>query len=102
MQLLVVRHAIAEDREVCCFKETGHGTPLTKEGVRKMKKASKGLCEIVPRIDELATSPWKRAVQTAEILAECYGVRPSQRLNWRAMKTRNLCSRGCSSSQPWT
>lgn len=75
MNLLIVRHAVAEDRED--FAETGHPDdqrPLTDEGMRKMKKAVKGLQRAVEQIDHLATSPLTRAAQTAEIISEAYGV----------------------------
>ena len=71
MQLLVIRHAIAEDRDE--FAESGQPDdqrPLTKDGIRKMKKAAQGLKEIVGQIDHLATSPLTRAAQTAEIVGD--------------------------------
>ncbi len=74
MQLLIVRHAIAEDRED--FSQTGQPDdlrPLTPKGLRRMRQAARGLVSIVPHIDLLATSPLVRAVQTADVLAEAYG-----------------------------
>ena len=71
MKLLLVRHAIAEDREE--FEGTGEPDekrPLTNQGRKKMKRASTGLSELVPRLDLVATSPLVRAQQTAEILAK--------------------------------
>lgn len=73
LDLLVVRHAIAEDREA--FARTGDPDelrPLTPRGRKRMRRAAKGLRTLVPRIDVLATSPLVRAVQTAEILADVY------------------------------
>ena len=75
MQLLIIRHAIAEDREQ--FASTGKPDdvrPLTKKGIRAMKKIAQGLKEIVPKIDHLATSPLTRATETADIVAEVFGV----------------------------
>src|SRR5687768_9494137 len=72
--LLVVRHAIAEEREE--FARTGQEDslrPLTAEGRKKMRRGADGLRTVVPAIDVLATSPLVRAVQTAEIVAEAYG-----------------------------
>lgn len=69
MQLLMIRHAIAEERDD--FARTGKDDglrPLTDEGRKKMKQAAKGLKELVPEIDLLATSPLTRAAQTAAIL----------------------------------
>ena len=71
MQLLVIRHAIAEDRAE--FARTGGDDdvrPVTKEGRRKMKRNAAGLATLVPKLDLLATSPLLRAVQTAEIVAK--------------------------------
>jgi phosphohistidine phosphatase len=72
MQLLVIRHGIAEDG--------GGGDDaqraLTEEGKRKMKKGAAGLREIVETIDVIAASPLVRAQQTAEIVAKEYGKMP--------------------------
>ena len=74
MQLLVVRHAIAEDREE--FARTGADDslrPLTPEGRRRMRRAARGLRRLVPRLGLLASSPLTRAAQTAQVLADVYG-----------------------------
>lgn len=74
MKLLLIRHAIAEERED--FAKTGKDDrlrPLTDEGRKKMKQAAKGLREIVPEIDLLATSPLTRAAQTGAIVDSIYG-----------------------------
>lgn len=74
MRLLVIRHAIAEDREeFAAGGESDDERPLTQKGAKRMKQVVKGLHEEVESIDLLATSPLKRAVQTAEIVAEEYG-----------------------------
>ena len=73
MQLLIVRHGIAEDKAE--FAKTGKSDdlrPLTAEGKEAMSRAAAGLREIVSEISELATSPLVRARQTAEILARAY------------------------------
>jgi phosphohistidine phosphatase len=74
MRLLLVRHAIAEERED--FARTGkddHLRPLTDEGRKKMKQAARGLRSLVPEINLLATSPLTRAAQTGAILDSVYG-----------------------------
>jgi phosphohistidine phosphatase len=74
MKLLVIRHAIAEDRDA--FAATGlpdAQRPLTDDGRKRMRGAARGLRTLVPRIDVLATSPLVRAAQTAEIVAKAYG-----------------------------
>jgi len=78
MKLLVIRHAIAEDRDE--FAKSGEEDglrPLTKDGKKKMRKAAAGLVQLVPELNLLATSPLTRAAQTADIIAEAYGrIRP--------------------------
>ncbi|HEY3569420.1 MAG TPA: histidine phosphatase family protein [Thermoanaerobaculia bacterium] len=74
MKLLLIRHAIAEERED--FAKTGKDDrlrPLTDEGRKKMKQVARGLQEIVPEIDLLATSPLTRAAQTGAIVDSVYG-----------------------------
>lgn len=74
MQLLLIRHAIAEDRfEFARTGRSDHHRPLTERGRDRMAKGAAGLRTLVPEIDVLATSPLTRAVQTAEIVAEAYG-----------------------------
>jgi phosphohistidine phosphatase len=74
MKLLLIRHAIAEERED--FARTGKDDrlrPLTDEGRKKMKQAARSLRKIVPGIDLLATSPLIRAAQTGAIVDSIYG-----------------------------
>jgi phosphohistidine phosphatase len=73
MQLLVVRHAIAEDREA--YAASGRDDalrPLTARGARKMRRGARGLRELVPTIEVLVTSPLTRANETAEIIRRAY------------------------------
>ena len=79
MRLLVVRHAIAEDREAFARSHKDDADrPLTSEGRRKMERAALGLKELLPELDVVAASPYKRAVDTAEIIAGAYGGLPVQ------------------------
>jgi phosphohistidine phosphatase len=74
MELLVVRHAIAEDRDE--FARTGKPDgerPLTADGRRKFAKAARGLHRLVDEVDLLATSGLRRADETAELLVAEYG-----------------------------
>ena len=74
MRLLVVRHAIAEDREAFARAHKDDALrPLTPEGRHKMERAARGLKELLPALDVLAASPYKRAVDTADIIAHAYG-----------------------------
>lgn len=81
MRLLVIRHAIAEDREnYARSHKDDSARPLTPEGRRKMERAARGLARIVPELDLLAASPYKRAADTAEIVARAYGDLPVERV----------------------
>lgn len=74
MDLLLIRHAIAEEREV--FAGTGKDDslrPLTDRGRERMQDGARGLVRLVKRLDVLATSPLTRAAETARIVAEAYG-----------------------------
>jgi len=74
MNLLLIRHAIAEDRETWAKAgEDDSLRPLTREGQKKFKKSSGGLRVLVPEIDMLLTSPLTRARETAEILSSTFG-----------------------------
>lgn len=69
MKLLIVRHGPAGDRDA--WKKAGRPDserPLTAEGRRKTASAAAGLRELASA-DAVLTSPWKRARQTAELLA---------------------------------
>ncbi len=74
MKLLVIRHAIAEDRDT--WARTGEDDtlrPLTVAGRKKMRAVARGLARVGPTPDLLATSPLTRAVETADILDRAYG-----------------------------
>jgi phosphohistidine phosphatase len=75
MQLLVIRHAIAEDRDE--FAESGQDDaerPLTRVGRRRMRRNARGLRRIAPVILRIASSPYVRALDTAQIVAETLGI----------------------------
>jgi phosphohistidine phosphatase len=69
MQLLVIRHAIAQTRDEFAGDDDAL-RPLTTEGRRQMQRAAKGLRRIVGDLDVLGSSPLLRAMQTADIVAE--------------------------------
>jgi phosphohistidine phosphatase len=73
MRLVIIRHAIAGDRDA--FAESGRPDaerPVTAEGRKKMRANARGLRAIVPELEILATSPYTRARETAEIVADVY------------------------------
>jgi phosphohistidine phosphatase len=76
MKLLVIRHAIAEDKEA--FAASGRSDdqrPLTDVGRSKMRRVAEGLRLTCPRVTVLASSPLVRARETAEIVAPALRVR---------------------------
>lgn len=71
MQLYIVRHGIAIDREdPKCPADPERF--LTQEGMEKSKQAAKGAAEIAAAPDLLMSSPYVRAWQTAELFAEAF------------------------------
>ena len=73
MRLLIVRHGPAGKRED--WEADGKDDrlrPLTPKGKKEVRRAARGLVSLVPELDLLATSPWTRAAQTAEIVNEEY------------------------------
>ena len=68
MLLYIVRHGIAIDREdpKCPSDPERY---LTEEGVEKTKQVAKGVVALGPTADLLLSSPYVRAMQTAEIFA---------------------------------
>ena len=70
MEVVLIRHAIAEDRATFAASDRDDALrPLTKQGRWKMERATKGLRRAVRSIDVLAASPLVRAQQTAAIIS---------------------------------
>jgi phosphohistidine phosphatase len=72
MDLLIVRHAIAFERDHDRWRDDA-ARPLTPAGMKRARNAAAGLkvfCEVP---DRLVTSPLLRAIQTARILTEVAG-----------------------------
>jgi phosphohistidine phosphatase len=72
MQLLVIRHGIAENPSAVATGQDDSGPPLSKEGKQMMKRVAAALREIVDKIDVIGASPLLRAQQTAQIVAKAY------------------------------
>jgi len=71
MRIVLIRHAIAQDRDEAAAEGIGEADrPLTSEGRDKMALAARGLGRVMARPDLLASSPWRRARATADILAD--------------------------------
>lgn len=73
MQLLLIRHAIAENTERF-IRDGGHDAdrPLTEIGRRRMRKGANRLRSQVQAIDVLACSSLLRARETADIIARAF------------------------------
>lgn len=72
MVLYLIRHGIAVDRtDPKCPPEAER--PLTARGVQKTRSAALGLSALGAKPDVMISSPYVRAVQTAEIFAEALG-----------------------------
>ena len=80
MEVWLLRHAEAEDR-AASGRDEDRG--LTAGGVAQAKAVARGIAAMAPAIRVILTSPWLRARQTAEPLAEALGlaaIRPSRAL----------------------
>ncbi len=72
MRVLIIRHALAQKRAVF-HAEPGRDDserPLTSKGEARMRRAAPALRRYAEQVKVLATSPYRRAAQTARILAD--------------------------------
>lgn len=67
MDLFIIRHGIAIDRHEVSKDSDRY---LTEEGKDKMRIVGKGLKKLGVNFDYILSSPYIRAVQTSEIIAE--------------------------------
>lgn len=73
MEIVIVRHALAEERED--FAKKGledQFRPLVLKGRKRMQKVCMRMKDFVKDVDAIVTSPFTRAAQTAQILAQAY------------------------------
>ena len=68
MELYVLRHAIAAARGGKRFRRDSD-RPLTDEGIAKLREVVRGMRALGLSFDLILSSPFRRARQTAEILA---------------------------------
>jgi phosphohistidine phosphatase len=73
MELYILRHAIAEPL-TASVKGGDSERKLTEEGVRKMRRAARGMKAAKLSFDVILSSPHVRAKQTAEIVADVFGL----------------------------
>src|SRR5262245_56719559 len=65
MEICLIRHAAAVARDP---NVEDAARPLTPKGRRRWARAVKGLSELGITFDALYSSPWVRAVETADVL----------------------------------
>ncbi len=84
MRVFLLRHGIAHDRaDPAC--PIDHERGLTEDGLKKTRKAIKGLEVVGAKPTRIITSPWLRARQTAEIAAEVFGIATERVINSDAL-----------------
>ena len=69
MEIYLVRHAAASERDPGRWPDDSQ-RPLAPKGEEEFRLAARGLARIVPRVDAILSSPYRRAWRTAEILSE--------------------------------
>jgi phosphohistidine phosphatase len=79
MNLYLLRHAIALDRTE--WKKADEERPLTDKGRKKMVQAAEGMKSLGVEFDWILTSPYRRAHDTALIIADVYKAQKKLRLS---------------------
>jgi phosphohistidine phosphatase len=77
VRLLIVRHAIAEEREGPPGSDADRR--LSDGGRQKFRRGARALAELVPELAIVLTSPYRRARETAELLALTHPAHPRVR-----------------------
>jgi phosphohistidine phosphatase len=74
MNLYLIRHAIAVDEGTPEYEEDSQ-RPLTDKGKKKMRQIAKGLRALGVEFDLILSSPYIRAKETAEVLADVFKIK---------------------------
>lgn len=80
MELILIRHGQAGDADAW-YADSGRSDderPLTEDGIKRMRRAFRGLRRILETPDQVFVSPLTRAQQTAELMREAYLDLPMQ------------------------
>lgn len=72
MQLIIVRHAVAEERDASRWPNDSL-RPLTEKGVKQFKRMAGALGLLAPDVARLLSSKFTRAWDTAKLLTEHAG-----------------------------
>jgi phosphohistidine phosphatase len=73
MNLYLIRHAIAVEADAPEYEDDSQ-RPLTDKGKKKMRQIAKGLRALGVEFDLILSSPYVRASETAEILADVFKI----------------------------
>jgi phosphohistidine phosphatase len=73
MDLYIIRHAIAVDEATSDYEDSER--PLTDKGRKKMRQIARSLRNLGVELDLILSSPYVRARETAEILANVFKLR---------------------------
>ena len=74
MEIIFLRHAPAGEREDWARGgRPDSERPLTMDGRKRAREAAKGLAKFIETADLVASSPWTRAKETADIVAKALG-----------------------------
>lgn len=73
MEIYLVRHAVAEDRDEFAMKHSDDSQrPITVKGRKKLQKVAFHLRDLIGEVDLIVSSPYVRARQTADVLKEVF------------------------------
>lgn len=73
MNLFILRHGIAVDHGAAGYEKDSE-RPLTKQGIEELEEIAKAMKKLKIEFDLILSSPYVRARQTAEIIAEKLGL----------------------------
>jgi phosphohistidine phosphatase len=91
MHLYLIRHGIAVDREdPRCPPDTER--PLTPKGIKRSRASALGLRALGVKPNAVLTSPWLRALQTAEIFCEALRYPPKKIIRTDTLKGTSVPS----------
>jgi phosphohistidine phosphatase len=86
MNFYLMRHAIATERDE---NNDDSQRPLTEKGRKKLGKIARNFEKIEVRFDLILTSPYLRARETAEVVADALALKPKS-----VVETENLTPLG--------
>lgn len=73
MELYLLRHGIAAERGSRAYP-SDHQRPLTPDGIKKLRRSVRAMQSLGLSFDLILTSPYARARQTADVVADALGL----------------------------